>query len=88
MTVTTTPPEIAPEATDRLATESAKLRSRRSLPIDRGFQAAGAALLGIGLLAIVAGWYGVSHTARDFPHTRRAPYRHTLRGPCRGLSAR
>jgi hypothetical protein len=65
------PLEAAPEAPDRLQAASARLRSRRSLPIDRGFQLAGAALLGIGLLAIVAGWYGVSHTARQW---RQTPY--------------
>ena len=56
---------------DRLTTETAKLRSRASVPLDRWFQRAGAVLMGVGLLAIVAGWYGVSHTARQW---RQTPY--------------
>ena len=69
-------PLEAPEAataddTDRLAVEAAKLRSRRNLPIDRAFQLVGAVLLGVGFLAILAGWYGVSHTAREW---RQTPY--------------
>jgi hypothetical protein len=65
------PLEAAADDTDRLHVATRGLRSRRSLPIDRGFQLAGAALLGIGLLAIVGGWYGVSHTARAW---RQTPY--------------
>jgi hypothetical protein len=65
------PLEATPEAPDRLAAGAAKLRSRRRLPIDKGFQLAGAALIGIGLLAIAGGWYGVSHTARQW---RQTPY--------------
>lgn len=60
-----TPPD------DGLATEAARLRSRRSLPVDRWFQLAGAVLLGVGLVAIIGGWYGVSHTAREW---RQMPY--------------
>ena len=71
MTATREPRTEPIEADDRLARETASLRSRRSLPIDRWFQLAGAAMLGIGLLAIVAGWYGVSHTAREW---RQTPY--------------
>jgi hypothetical protein len=49
--------------------EASKLQSGGST--DRGFQMAGAVLLLLGLLAILAGWYGVSHTAREW---RQAPY--------------
>lgn len=56
---------------DRLSRETAKLRSRASVPIDRWFQRFGAALMSIGVLAIVGGWYGVAHTARQW---RQTPY--------------
>lgn len=64
-------PAVDTDDTDRLRLAAARLRSRRGLPVDRWFQLAGAALLGIGVLAIVAGWYGVSHTARQW---RQTPY--------------
>jgi len=64
-------PAVDADGTDRLTIEAARLRSRRSVPIDRGFQLVGAVLLGVGVLAIVAGWYGVSHTARQW---RQTPY--------------
>ena len=68
----TPPPAGAPdEGDERLDRAAAKLGSRRSLPVDRWFQLAGAALLGIGVLAILGGWYGVSHTARAW---RQTPY--------------
>ena len=62
-------PEPAPD--ERLWTETAKLRSRTGVPIDRWLQLAGAVLPLLGLLAILAGWYGVSHTARAW---RQTPY--------------
>lgn len=74
MTATTesgTEPVVIEPERDRLTEETSKLRTRRSLPLDRMFQRIGGALLGIGLLAIVAGWYGVSHTARAW---RQTPY--------------
>ena len=64
-------PAVDADGTDRLTIEAARLRSRRSVPVDRGFQLVGAVLLGVGVLAIVAGWYGVSHTARQW---RQTPY--------------
>ena len=66
----TEPVEAVPEP-DRLSRDTSKLRSRASLPVDRLFQRAGAVLLGVGLLAIVGGWYGVAHTARAW---RQTPY--------------
>jgi hypothetical protein len=66
-----TEPVVIETERDRLSQETSKLRSRRSLPLDRMFQRIGGALLGIGLLAIVGGWYGVSHTARAW---RQTPY--------------
>ena len=74
MTATTeagTEPVVIESERDRLSQATSKLRSRRSLPLDRMFQRIGGALLGIGLLAIVGGWYGVSHTARAW---RQTPY--------------
>ena len=56
---------------DRLSRQTAKLRSRASVPIDRWFQRFGAVLMSIGILAIVGGWYGVAHTARQW---RQTPY--------------
>ena len=56
---------------DRLAVAASKLRTRRSLPVDRWFQLAGAVFMCLGLLAIIGGWYGVSHTARTW---RQTPY--------------
>lgn len=53
----------------RLASEAAKLRSSAGSSADRGFQMAGGVLLLLGLLAIIAGWYGVSHTARGWKQT-------------------
>ena len=67
-----TEPLTAPAADgDRLSRETARLRSRASVPVDRWFQRFGAALMSIGILAIVAGWYGVAHTARQW---RQTPY--------------
>jgi hypothetical protein len=77
VTATTSPPTdpaapLAPPARDdHLATAAAKLRPRRAIPLDRWFQLAGAVLPILGLLAIVGGWYGVSHTARAW---RQTPY--------------
>ena len=73
MIATTDPLEAVPadDGPAQLSIDAARLRSRRSVPIDRGFQLAGAVLLGVGVLAIVAGWYGVSHTAREW---RQTPY--------------
>jgi len=62
--------ESAEERDARLATEAARLRSTGGSG-DRIFQLVGGALLLIGLLAIFAGWYGVSHTAREW---RQTPY--------------
>ena len=56
---------------DRLAVAASKLRTRRSLPVDRWFQLAGAVFMCLGILAIIGGWYGVSHTARTW---RQTPY--------------
>jgi len=56
---------------DRLAAATAKIRVRGGLPVDKWFQIAGAALPLLGLLGIVAAWYGVSHTAREW---RQTPY--------------
>ena len=56
---------------DRLAVAASKLRTKRSLPADRWFQLAGAVFMGLGILAIIGGWYGVSHTARAW---RQTPY--------------
>jgi hypothetical protein len=66
--VTVTTP---PLADDRLAVETARLRPRRAVPLDRWLQLAGAVLPLLGLLGIVAAWYGVSHTARAW---RQTPY--------------
>lgn len=75
MTTTTDPATehvvVEPDDDDRLSRRTRRLRTRRGLPIDRMFQRIGAALLGIGLLAIISGWYGVSHTARAW---RQTPY--------------
>jgi hypothetical protein len=70
-TITSSDTVVAGETGDRLATETAKLRARRSVPFDRWFQIAGAVLPVLGLLAIAVGWYGVSHTARTW---RQTPY--------------
>ena len=77
MTTMTEPGELSIDLSEsthdrdaRLASETTKLRSGGS-SADRGFQTAGAVLLLLGLLAIVAGWYGVSHTAREW---RQTPY--------------
>ena len=59
------------EPDDRLWTEAAKLRARSGVPFDRWLQIAGAVLPLVGLLAILGGWYGVSHTARAW---RQTPY--------------
>lgn len=68
----TTTTAAAPAAdVDRLDLETAKLRSRRVMPLDQVLQLAGAVLPLLGLLAIVGGWYGVSHTARAW---RQTPY--------------
>jgi hypothetical protein len=56
---------------DRLTSRAATLRPRASVPVDRWFQLAGAVFIAVGLLAIIAGWYGVSHTARQW---RQTPY--------------
>ena len=56
---------------DRLWTEAAKLRSRGGVPLDRWLQIAGAVLPLLGVLALLGGWYGVSHTARVW---RQTPY--------------
>jgi hypothetical protein len=72
VTLTTgTEPIVVESEPDRLSEETSRLRSRASIPVDRMFQRMGAVLLGLGLLAIVAGWYGVSHTARAW---RQTPY--------------
>ena len=75
------PPRPGDGEGDRLGDEAAKLRSRASVPVDRWFQLAGAALMGIGVLAIIAGWYGVAHTARQW---RQTPY--VLSGGVLGLA--
>jgi hypothetical protein len=56
---------------DRLAAAASKLRFRPGIPVDKWLQIAGTALPFLGLLAIVAAWYGVSHTAREW---RQTPY--------------
>ena len=56
---------------DGLEEATARLRRRASLPVDRAFQVAGGILGGLGLLAIIAGWYGSAHTTRVW---RQTPY--------------
>jgi hypothetical protein len=63
--------ESAADRDARLAAEAAKLRSSTGSSGDRAFQLAGAVLLLLGLVAILGGWYGVSHTAREW---RQTPY--------------
>lgn len=66
--------DMAESATDRdarLLSETAKLRSSSGSSADRVFQLIAGALLLLGVLAIFAGWYGVSHTAREW---RQTPY--------------
>lgn len=63
--------ESAPDRDARLSSETAKLRSNSGSSADRTFQLVGGVLLLLGLLAIMAGWYGVSHTARTW---RQTPY--------------
>src|SRR4051812_34242667 len=55
----------------RLAEATSKLRGRTAVGPDKWFQMIGGVLLGLGLLAIIAGWYGVSHTTREW---RQTPY--------------
>ena len=76
MTATTEPIELEttsePEdRNERLRVETGKLRTRKGLPVDKWFQLGGGVFLCVGLLAIVAGAYGVSHTARTW---RQTPY--------------
>src|SRR4051812_1521350 len=59
------------ERYERLADATSKLRGRTAVGIDKWFQMIGGVLLGVGLLAIIAGWYGVSHTTREW---RQTPY--------------
>jgi hypothetical protein len=61
--------ESASERDARLASETARLRSNSGSSADRTFQLVGGVLLLLGLLAILAGWYGVSHTARAWKQT-------------------
>jgi hypothetical protein len=63
--------ESAVDRDARLTSEASKLRTSAGSSADRGFQLAGAVLLLLGFLAILAGWYGVSHTAREW---RQTPY--------------
>ena len=63
--------ESAVDRDARLTSETAKLRSSSGSSADRTFQLIGGVMLGLGLLAIIAGWYGVSHTAREW---RQTPY--------------
>jgi hypothetical protein len=56
---------------DRLAAATSKLRFRTGIPIDKWFQIAGTVLPLLGIVGIVAAWYGVSHTAREW---RQTPY--------------
>jgi len=67
------PPEVSVDAPaeDRLTAEAPKMRARSGIPFDKWFQIIGTALPVLGLLAIVAAWYGVSHTAREW---RQTPY--------------
>ena len=80
MTITSDPPIEVPtdapgstgvEGEDRLAAAASKLRLRAGIPVDKWLQIAGTALPFLGLLAIIAAWYGVSHTAREW---RQTPY--------------
>jgi hypothetical protein len=48
---------------DRLARATEGV-GRRSIPLDRWLQIAGAVLLPLGALLIVLGWYGTAHTSR------------------------
>jgi hypothetical protein len=63
--------ESAADRDRRLSSETTKLRSSSGSSADRTFQLVGGVLLLLGLLAILAGWYGVSHTARTW---RQTPY--------------
>ena len=56
---------------ERFTEETAKLKGKAAVGFDKWFQLVGGALLGIGLLAIIVGWYGVSHTTRQW---RQTPY--------------
>jgi len=78
MTITGDPPiEVSTDASettgadgeDRLAAAASKLRLRAGIPVDKGLQIAGTVLPFLGLLAIAAAWYGVSHTAREWRQT-------------------
>ena len=74
MTITGDPPvevQANADAEDRLTRTTRTMRVRPGIPVDRWLQIAGAALPLIGLVLIAAGWYGVSHTAREW---RQTPY--------------
>ena len=76
MTITGDPPvDVQADADavseDRLTRSTRTLRVRPGIPIDKWLQIGGAALPLIGLVLIAAGWYGVSHTAREW---RQTPY--------------
>lgn len=73
--------ESANERDRRLTAEASKLRTSGGVSADRGFQLAGGVLILLGVLAIIAGWYGVSHTAREW---RQTPY--LLSGGILGLA--
>ena len=59
------------ERYQRLAEATSKLRGRTALGPDKWFQLIGGVLLSVGLMAIIAGWYGASHTTREW---RQTPY--------------
>jgi hypothetical protein len=67
----TEPPESPATGGDRLTAAASRLRPRTGIPVDKWFQIIGTVLPLLGILAIVAAWYGVSHTAREW---RQTPY--------------
>lgn len=65
---------IAPVENDGAARQERLSRStiglgRASIPIDRWFRVGSGALIGLGLLIIVLGWYGAAHTTRVWEQT-------------------
>ena len=70
-TVASGPSQNGDERYERLAEATSKIRGRTAVGPDRWFQLIGGVFLSVGLLAIIAGWYGVSHTTRQW---RQTPY--------------
>src|SRR5437764_10629993 len=51
---------------ERLSDAVSKIRGGRRMDPDRALLITGAVLAGLGLVAIVIGWYGTAHTAYGF----------------------